>query len=160
MLELIAIVSLLLSAGDARTPPGPSPTFNVVERADPEKGHLYYIATLRDVVPVIVEEKVIDENGRVIIKMRTHQQVVYKQLMYRVEVDKSRVITPDGKQLPIDDVWKRAKAGTVIAISGDFNEPSREFLQALGRDTLVVIPPPVKSNAGGGKDEPKKEKQK
>jgi hypothetical protein len=54
----------------------------------------------------------------------------------------SRVITPDGKQLPIDEVWKRLKPNTIIAISADSNTPDNAYLRALNPETLVLIPGP------------------
>jgi hypothetical protein len=65
------------------------------------------------------------------------------------DIGASRVITTDGKQLPIDEVWKRLKANAVVMVSGDFQTPAAPFLRALRADTLVIIPAPPKDGPKG-----------
>jgi hypothetical protein len=50
-------------------------------------------------------------------------------------------MTPDGKQLPIDEVWKRLKKDTVVLVSGDGNTPAQAYLKAVNPETLVLIAP-------------------
>ena len=76
----------------------------------------------------------------------TSYKTVYKQIEVDIYCDLgvSRVITTDGKQLPIDEVWKRLKPNTIVAISGNFNVPHESYLRALNPEILVIIPPEVK----------------
>ena len=75
------------------------------------------------------------------------------EVVIHIEAAKSRIITPDGKQLPIDEVWKRLKADSVVIFSTDGNTPGEAFLRALNANTLIIIsprpdfvppPPPIK----------------
>jgi hypothetical protein len=76
-----------------------------------------------------------------VTKTVTEYVQVLEQRMVAYNAANSRVITPDGKQLPIDEVWKRVKKDTVIAVSANGNTPAAGFLAALRADTLVMIPP-------------------
>ena len=85
---------------------------------------------------------------REVVKIKDGQQVkekitvhvpVYEQYQTLIEAANSRIMTPDGKQLPIDEVWKRLKKDSVVAVSGGINPPE-VFLRALHADTLVIIP--------------------
>ena len=53
---------------------------------------------------------------------------------------KSRIITASGKQLPIDEVWKRVKANSVIVFSGSYEAPAEAYLRTLSAEAVVIIP--------------------
>jgi hypothetical protein len=72
----------------------------------------------------------------------TENVFVPEERTTQIDATNSRVITPDGKQLPIDEVWKRLKANTVVLVSADGNTPAAAFLQALNAQTLIIIPGP------------------
>lgn len=74
----------------------------------------------------------------------TEYQTVLEQALQVFDVRTSKIITPDGKQVPIDDVWKRLKAKSVVVVSSDSNTPAQHFLRALNAETLIIIPAQVK----------------
>ena len=80
------------------------------------------------------------ENGVTKVKTVMQTQFRVEERIATVQLANSRVITPDGKQLPIEDVWKRLKAKAVIAYS-DAGTPGEQYLRALNPETLVIIGP-------------------
>ena len=62
--------------------------------------------------------------------------------MIVIDVSNSRVITPDEKQLTLDDVWKKMKANSVIVMSANGDTPAAVYLRALNPETLILIPGP------------------
>jgi hypothetical protein len=120
---------------------GIPPAFKVVASTNKEKGQILLMETVTRMIAVNVEREV-DVNG---VKMRvtaTEYSPVIEQRIVVHDATKSRLITPDGKQLPIDEVWKRLKANTVVVVSSDGKTPSDAFLRALGAETPVLILPP------------------
>lgn len=124
------------------------PVFKIVNGTDKEKGQITLIETVTRTVPVQKEvAKLITtvENGvnvtRAVKEIVTEYVPVVEQRLTQVDAAKARVITPDGKQLPIDEVWKRLKKDTVVAVSGDGGTPAPAFLKALNAETLVIIAP-------------------
>jgi hypothetical protein len=122
---------------------GAPPTLKIVANVDKDKGHITFVDTVIKYVPV--QKEIVEiVNGQQVKKVVTEYAAVQEQRMSVTDVGNSRVITPDGKQLPIDEVWKRVAKGTVIAMSGDGNQPAAAYLRALSAETLIVIPAPAK----------------
>jgi len=141
---VVAALALMNLALAQDAPKGAPPTLKVVASIDKEKGQIVYIETIVRLVPVqraIVETV----NGQAVKKVVTEYVSEYVQEMRVTQIANSRVITPDGKQMPIDEVWKRLAKGTVIAISGDGNQPAQAYLRALNPEILIIIPGPPKN---------------
>ncbi len=143
--RLLCVLTLVLTTNLAQAQPpaivGAAPTLRVVTGVDDKKGVVYFTETLTRYVPV-VKTIVVIENGQQVNKNVTETVAVMEQRVIVIDLTKSRVITPNGKQLPIDDVWKRLKTNTVIALSADSNTPAAAYLNAFNEQTLIVIPPP------------------
>jgi hypothetical protein len=138
----LALTAFLCAAGVASAQTGLPPTFKIVGGADKDKGHILFTETVARAVPVQVVVPVV-KNGVTVNEVRTEMRTVYTTVMVQHDAAKSRVITPDGKQLPIDEVWKRLKKDTVVVVSADGNTPAEGYLRALSADTLIVILPRV-----------------
>lgn len=114
---------LLFSAGfangQADPPASIPPVFKVVAEADKAKGEIVF----RDQVLKSVAGQVVAEEHRM-----------------EFTLDDVRIITPNGKRVANDDVWKRLKKGTVVVVSADGRMPAESFLKALNAETLVIIP--------------------
>src|SRR5262249_46641963 len=124
--------------------PGPAPTFMHVRSTVPEKGHAILLNLLPVPRQVAVVEK-INVNGQFIERTRIVTAYTFESIQSTYELSGARVITPDGKQLPIDEVWKRLKENVVVAVAGDSNTPNEAYLRALHNDTLVIIPAPTRA---------------
>jgi hypothetical protein len=142
---LIGIVSLLMAHQAAAQPPAlsPPPALKLVVNTDKEKGQIIYIDTVIRMVPVVVEREV-DVNGQKMKVKVTEYQSVQEQRHVVLDAANSRIIRNDGKQLPIDEVWKLLKKDSVIAVSFGANTPAPAYLQALNPETLIIIPAPMK----------------
>jgi RNA polymerase sigma factor (sigma-70 family) len=103
--------------------PSPPPVFMVVARADNVKGEIVFLERVYKIV-----------NG----------QTVAEEYKTEFTIADCRVITPNGKQLRNDDLWKRLKNGAVVVVSTDGKTPAQPFLRALNAETLVIIPAPPK----------------
>jgi hypothetical protein len=112
-----------------------------VANVDEKKGQVFIVETLHKAVPVTVE-RVVVVNGKEERVTETRQQMVAEQRMIVIDMSNSRVITPDEKQLPLDDVWKKMKANSVIVMSANGNTPAAAYLRALNPETMVLIPGP------------------
>ncbi|MBI2808233.1 MAG: hypothetical protein HYX68_24875 [Planctomycetes bacterium] len=140
----ITFTVLVLTAGIAQAQfPGPAPTFSVVQSTAPNKGQVVLTRIVKQQEQIAVSEKSL-ENGDFVERVRIITRVVDREVSVVYELGNSRVITPKGKQLPIDEVWRRLKKSTVVAVSGDSNLPAPIFLRALNPQTLVIIPAPLK----------------
>lgn len=140
-MRMIAICLALVAASPAMAQPnGPPPTLKIVTSVDMKKGMLFFKEVAYKPVTV-TREREVDMNGVKVKQQYTEVSMIPEERVMTIDVSKSRVITTDGKQLPIDEVWKRVKANTVVAVSGGFNTPSEGFLRALNTEVLVVIPP-------------------
>jgi hypothetical protein len=140
-LAILTAFLLLASRATAQpAPSGPPPVFKVVHGADKAKGQIIFLETVTKTLPVQKQIEVI-MNGVKVKQLVTELVLVQETRTTAVDAAKSRVITPDGKQLPIDEVWKRLKQNTVVVISGDGNTPAQAYLRALNPETLVVIAP-------------------
>jgi hypothetical protein len=140
---LLALLPSVTNAQPAPPSPAPPPGLHVINDVVPEKGH-----AIVNQIGTRIEERLVTEkvmlNGMVVDVTKTVRvpaQFTYQTLY---DIAASRVITPDGRQLPIDEVWKHLKKDSVVAISADFNMPAAPFLRALNPQTLVIIPAPPK----------------
>jgi hypothetical protein len=136
---------LCTTVAHAQQPPaflGAPPAFKTVASTNKEKGQITFLETVVRMVPE-QRARVVIRDGKQITENVTVQRPVFEQTLRLFDATKSRVITPDGKQLPIDEVWKRLKANTVVVVSADGNTPAQVYLRALSADTLVIIPGPA-----------------
>jgi SpoU rRNA methylase family enzyme len=151
MTKLFAFALVLLTATLVAAQPGAGtdipPAFKMVTNVDQKKGQVFILETLHKAVPVTVE-RVVVVNGKEERVTETRQQMVAEQRMIVIDMSSSRVITPDEKQLPLDDVWKKMKANSVIVMSANGNTPAAAYLRALHPETMVLIPgpPPAPKN--------------
>src|SRR5437763_17190335 len=96
------LVAALLSCSVAYAqPPAPPPTFKTVTSTDPKKGVIVFRETSYKTVPVL-KEIIENVNGQQVKKVVTETVMVAEERLVSVNAAKSRIITPDGKQLPID----------------------------------------------------------
>jgi hypothetical protein len=146
MNPLLVLVAMNVLVAQPTTTPGPAPIFSVVQATTPEKGHAVLIRRTIVIEQVPVREKFkVDGRFEERVVYQSHPRSVEYSVVY--DIGTSRVITPDGKQLPIEEVWKRMKPNTVVAISGDFNTPAPTYLRALHPQVLVIIPAELKKSA-------------
>jgi hypothetical protein len=144
MRNLFAISTLLFIAisaafGQGGAAPAAVPILAFVRNADPEKGHIVVVRIALYRVQVPITEKVMI-NAKLVDVTRVTERDMHRTVDIVYVVSEGRVITREGKQLPLDEVFKHVKADAPIAISGDFNMPAPAFLRALSAETLVVIP--------------------
>lgn len=146
MSRAVSITFLLITATTASAQPnvasGPPPTFTVVREAHPAKGHLVLIFT-RSVVEMAPYSEKVEFNGQIKEVVRYMARYTHRHENVTYDLTKSKVIAPDGKQLPIDEAWKRLKVNSVVAVAFGVNPPGPAFLRALNPETLVIIPGPV-----------------
>lgn len=135
---LTVLVSPCLALAQGSAPP---PALKLVSGIEKEKGEVTLLTTVIKFVPVTVEREVIVNGMKMKITV-TEYTNVSEQRQEIVKITDGRVITPDGKQLPLDDVWKRLTKNTVIAVSIDGNTPAQTYLRALSPNTLILIPGP------------------
>lgn len=137
------LVAMLVLAGRANAqekPAGPPPAFRVVEDIDKDKGRIIYKETTITAVPV-QKEVVANINGMLVKQVVTESVPITTTATVAIDLAKSKIIMPAGKEVALDDVWKRLKKGAVIVVSADGNAPGEVYLKALSADTLVVTPP-------------------
>lgn len=140
MRSIFAIASLLLFATFASAQDKPAPTLRVIANVDKNNGRIAYAYEVVKQVPVQQQVMKI-VNGKAILEVVTTYVSVVETRNAVIDMANSRVITPDGKQLPIDEVWKRLKANDVFALAADSNTPAPAYLSALHPQALVIIPP-------------------
>ena len=142
-MKRLALLVILMPTTVALAQPGSSvpPVFKIIAGLNKEKGQIAIQETVLRVVPVTVEKAVVVNGQQMTVKV-TEYQYVSEQRVVVHDATKSRVITQDGKQLPIDEVWKRLTPKMVVVVSGDGKTPGQEFLRALNAETLVLILPP------------------
>src|SRR6516164_9006606 len=107
---IFAFVLFSTNAALAQTtaPKGPPPTFAFVQETTPTKGEIVVsrmVASQR-LVPYLVQMEI---NGKVLNVTKYKTETVYEIRVVTIDASSSRVITPNGKQLPIEEVWKRLK---------------------------------------------------
>jgi hypothetical protein len=143
MTKLFAAALVLLSATLVAAQPGAGtdfpPAFKMVTNVDQKKGQVIILETVHKAVPVLVE-RIVVVNGKEERVTETRNEMVSEQRMIAIDMSNSRVITPDGKQLTLDDVWKKMKAKSVIVMSANGDTPAAVYLRALNPETLIVIP--------------------
>jgi hypothetical protein len=135
------MVGLVLAPVALAQPTGSAPTFVVVSDTNPGQGQIV-LTTKKVAHELTPRQQLYNVNGRVMTRTYYLSRMYYIHDM--LDARDSCVITPDGKQLPIDEVWRRLKPGTVLVVSGDFDRPAPEFLRALSAETLVFIPAAAK----------------
>jgi hypothetical protein len=140
-----AVLSLVVVAGAslAQPPSGPPPSLHVVRQTDAGKGRVILTNSVTVIETRVITEKVV-VNGVVMDVTKTIGVPVLKQFDTVHDIAAGRVITPDGKQLLLDEASKKLTAGTVVAVSGNFDAPSAAYLRTLNPQTLVIIPAPPK----------------
>ncbi len=137
----LAVIIASQASAQPAAPLGPPPVFKVVNSFDKTKGQIIFLETLTRQVPVTVERIVIVDG----VQQKVTETRYVTELMQQLAVHdatQGRAITPDGKQLPIDEMWKRLKVNTVVLVSGHGNTPNQVFLRALSAETLILIPGP------------------
>jgi hypothetical protein len=138
----LILAAFLCATGAATAQTSVPPSFKLVAGTNKDKGHVSITDTV--MVPVFIQKVVVAiENGQKVERVETVTEYRYETREYVFDAGKSRIITPDGKQLPIEEVWKRLKKGTVVVVSGDGNTPAQEYLRALNAETLVIIQTPA-----------------
>jgi hypothetical protein len=123
----------------AQQPSGFPPTLEVIQQITPEKGTIV-VQRVVNVNELRTIEVMVVVNGKEQTTTKTITVPVSKVTFLEFNLATSRVITTEGKQLPLDEVWKRLKTNTAIALSGDSNTPAPAYLRALRADTLIIIP--------------------
>ena len=140
---LALLTGMLLSASLAHAQPGaptgPPPAFKIVTSVDKDKGMIVFKETVYRHVPVS-KEIVMIVNGQQVKKTVTEYVAVAEERLFEINAANSRIITPDGKQLPIDEVWMRVKAKSVVVVSATSDATAQAYLRALSAETLVIIP--------------------
>src|SRR5436190_7696331 len=133
MTKLLTTVLLLLSVTVVAAQPGTGtdfpPSFKMVTNVDQKKGQVIVLDTVHKPVAVTVE-RIVVVNGKEEKITETRHQMVSEQRMIAIDMSNSRVITPDGKQLQLDDVWKKMKAKSVIVMSANGDTPAAVYLRA------------------------------
>jgi DNA helicase IV len=112
------LFSTNVSLAQTTVPKGPPPTFALVQETTPQKGEIVVsrmVASQR-LVPYLVQMEI---NGKVQAVTKYKTETVHEIRFATIDASSSRVITPNGKQLPIDEVWKRLKKQQVILESRD-----------------------------------------
>jgi hypothetical protein len=120
---------------------GPAPRFAVVRDTNPARGEIV-LDKMMAYIEVVPVKQAVNVNGQA--AERTVFVSVSRMKWATLDARASCVITPDGKQLPIDEVWKRLQPNTVFMISGGLERPAPQYLRALNPRTLVFIPGPAK----------------
>ena len=139
-----ALAVLLLAAGYAAAQLSafrPAPVLKVVASTDKEKGHIRFVEVVIRYV-VVQKEVEVELNGQRVKKIVQEKVPVMETRMVVIDIEKARIITPNGKQVPADEVWKRLKKDSVVALSGDGREPAQAYLRAsTPRRSLLSIHP-------------------
>jgi hypothetical protein len=140
ILPILACSLIMASSAVAQPGPnGPPPSFKIVTSTDSAKGHIVFHEPVYRTVPV--QKEIVEiVNGQQVKKTVTEYVTVAETRETKIDATNSRVITPDGKQLPIDEVWKRLKANTVVVVSANSSTPPAPYLRALSAETLIIIP--------------------
>lgn len=115
----VMLLSAALAHAQPAEPANPPPVFMVIASADKVKGEIVFLEKVYKIV-----------NG----------QTVAEEYKAEITIADCRVIMPNGKQVPNDDLWKRLKNGTVVVVSTDGKMPAAPILRALNAETLVIIP--------------------
>lgn len=121
----------------------PPPTLRIASNVDQAKGQVYFEERVMRYVPVV---KTVVEimNGVQVTRTVTSYEAVIEQRTVVIDVAKSRVIAPDGKKVPAEELWKRLKKDSVFVLSADSKAPAETYLRLLNADTVVIIPPALK----------------
>lgn len=155
-LATLAVVLSLAGGGPAQEQKlVPPPFFKMLDSADKAKGEIAWIDEDLGARPV---QKQVTEFVDGVPVQKTVTEYVWNKGTRRTVVDltSSRVITPDGKQVALDDAWKRLNKGSVVLISYDpTTPPAQAYLDTLKEGTLIVMLPAVsKEKIGAPRKEP------
>src|SRR5262249_2298008 len=111
---LVALAALVLAAAGpvvAQPPKGPPPLFKIVSETNRDKGQILF-KELGFKTEFRTEKRQVLQNGQTIdVEVQVQVLIPFEQVV-TINAANSRVITLDGKQLRIDDVWNRVKAKT------------------------------------------------
>lgn len=149
MKRTCAILAMwLLAAGTATAQQAQPPVFKTIAGIDMNKGQIQFVEIITRSVPVqkqVAKEVIVVVNGKqqkkIVTDVVTVYEFVQEQRTISHDAAQTRVITPDGKQLPIDEVWKRLKVGGVVVVSANGDAPAPIYLRTLNADTLVLMLP-------------------
>lgn len=64
----------------------------------------------------------------------------------------ARITQADGKTVTLEDAWKKLRVGTVVVVSMDANDVSKEFLARLMEDTIVIQIDAISLTESSGKE--------
>src|SRR5437588_338408 len=110
MRRAFAIVAgLLLTTCAANAQPGVPPVFKVVVKTEPAKGQILFNELLFKTEARVEKRKVL-KDGKEVEEQVTVEVMIPYMTTAMIDATNSRIITPNGKQLPIDEVWRRLKA--------------------------------------------------
>ena len=141
MKYFVVLTAFLFAAGQvpAQPPKGSPPVFKVVDTTEPKSGKILFKEIVHQAVQVFEKRKVLQNGVEVVVDVAVNKFVAV-EVMTLIEANKCQIITPDGKQLPIDEVWKRVKAKSVVVVSGTGETPGQVYLNLLAADTIIIIP--------------------
>jgi hypothetical protein len=141
---LLIVPSVPAQVSRPEGPKGPAPILRVVASADATKG-LISVKELR--FETGETTKVVEEvsNGKKLLRLVTEKVTVPVEVVVNIETANCRIITADGKNLPLDDFWKLVRADIIVAISDNGTAPAAAFLHALNPATVVIILPVTKN---------------
>jgi hypothetical protein len=116
----------------------------MVVNADKAKGTIVFQEI---VLRTVIVEREVEEivNGQAVKRKVQVPETVAVQELVAIKVGAGKVITPDGKQVSNEDLWKRLKKGIVVVVSASSEAPAQMYLRALHAETLVIIPGPKKN---------------
>jgi hypothetical protein len=142
MRTTLAVAAMILAANHVSAQ---APTLKLVNGINKDKGE---IIMRESVIRTVFVEKAIVEivNGQMVTRTVRETVPVSEERLVTMQLANARVISADGKQMPIDEVWKKLKANTVVAVAGANNTPGQAYLRALNPETLVIIAPVVTSS--------------
>lgn len=138
---LLGIAASIVLAGIATAQP--PPILRIVANADKDKGQIFFAETVVQYVPVTKTMIELENGVRVARTFTTYERVLVERVTV-LDVAKSRVIAPDGKKVPAEELWKRLKKDSVFALSADSKTPAEAYLRLLNADTVVIVPPALK----------------
>lgn len=120
---------------------GPAPKILLVDAVTPDQGIVAIAVekTVTEVVPVVVEEKVI-VNGMEMIVARTVLQTVSKvvQVKQAWNAGANKAFDSSGQPLTKEEVFKRLKAGDAVLVVPAGQKLAQAFLRLLSKDAVIL----------------------
>ena len=108
--------------------PAVPPRFVTVAAIDRQKGE---VTLAYHTVQIILESK----GGQVVPKP------VHETRSHLLSLDAAEIYNASGEKLTAEDVWKRLAVRKAIVVSGDGKKVDEIYLNALAKETLVVVSP-------------------